>query len=206
MKYLKILGLAAVAAMALTAFMGAGTASATGLWKYTTPSANDTLGVGTTITASLEPGDSAILRDTGGLANDTCTSSHVHGTIEKDTTSGVHPSGALTELTFGGCSHTTTVLAKGELEITNIAGTTDGTVTSRGARVTVKSTVFGISCIANTGAGTIIGSLTGAKSATGHATMDINGVITLENGCGDSTWTGKYTVTSPTGLTVEAAA
>ena len=72
MKYLKILGLAAVAAMALTAFMGAGTASATGLWKYTTPSENDTLGVGTTITASLEAGTSAVLRDTGGLANDTC--------------------------------------------------------------------------------------------------------------------------------------
>lgn len=204
MKYLKMLGLAAVAAMALTALFGAGSASATTLYKYTTPSANDALGVGTTIVATLEPGNSALLKDTLGGANDTCTSSEVHGTIETVTPAG-NPAGNISALTFGGCSHTTTVLAKGSLEIKNIAGTTNGTVISKNARVTVKSTIFGISCVAKTGEGTSIGTLTGAKSSTDHATMDINGLITLENGCGDSTWTGAYTVTTPTGLTVEAS-
>ena len=206
MKYLKILGLAAVAAMALTAFLGAGTASATNLYQFHTPSANTKLAIGTTIVASLKPGTSALLKDTGGLANDTCTTSELHGHLDKDTTSPVPvpAQGRITSLTFGMCSHTTTVLAPGELEIKNISGTTNGTVISRNARVTIKSTVFGISCTANTGAGTTVGTLQGSKSTTEHAEMTINGVITLENGCGDSTWSGTYIITTPTGVTVEA--
>jgi len=208
MKYLKMLGLAAVAAMALTAFLGAGTASATELYKYTTPSNNDTLGVGTVLESTLETGTSALLRDTLGGANDTCTSSVVKGTIEAAGGVVPHPNGKISSLTFTGCSHTTTVMKNadgffGSLEIQSIAGTTNGTVISKESRVTVKSTIFGLSCVANTGAGTTIGTLTGAKSSTGKATMDINGVITLEGGCGDSTWTGSYEVTNPVGLTVE---
>ena len=195
MKYLKMLGLAAVAAMAFAAFVGAGSASASTLRSETTA-----LGVGTKIESSLKTESSALLKDTGGLANDTCTGSEVSGNIESVTPSS-NPKGAISALTFTGCSHTTTVLAKGELEVKNISGTTNGTVISRNARVTVKSTVFGISCVAATGSGTTLGTLTGTTS--GNATMDINGVITLENGCGDSTWTGTYIVTGPTGLNVE---
>ena len=202
MKYLKILGLAAVAAMALTAFLGAGSASAQTLYKYTTPTANDAIANGTELVSSLKAGTSALLKDTGGLANDTCTGSEVKGAISTNTTTDA--GGAISSLTFTGCSHTTHVLANGELEVKNIAGTTNGTVISKGARVTIRSTVFGISCVANTGAGTTIGTLTGAKSSTAKAQMDINGVITLENGCGDSTWTGSYEVTNPLGLTVDS--
>jgi len=202
MKYLKMLGLAAVAAMALTAFLGAGSASAQTLWTYTTPSANTGIATGTELVSTLETGTSALLQDTLGGVNDTCTGSEVKGAISTNTTTDA--GGAISALTFTGCSHTTTVLAKGELELKNIAGTTNGTVISKGARVTVKSTIFGVSCVANTGTGTTIGTLTGAKSHTANATMDINGVITLENGCGDSTWTGSYLVTSPAGLTVDS--
>ncbi len=206
MKYLKMLGLAAVAAMALTAFLGAGSASATGLWKYTTPSANDTLSAPVAIVASLETGTSALLKDTLGGANDTCTSSEVKGTVESTAT---NPKGKISSLTFGGCTHTTTPIENaggdfGELEVKSIAGTTNGTLIGRGSRVTVKSTIFGVSCIANTGAGTTLGEITGAKSSTGHAIIHINAIITLENGCGDSTWTGTYKVTTPTGLTIES--
>ena len=202
MKYLKIIGLAAVAAMALTAFVGAGTASAQTLYTYTTPSENDPTPVATELVSTLEAGTSAILKDTLGGVNDTCTGSEVKGKIGTNTTTDA--GGAISHLTFTGCSHTTHVLANGELEIKNIAGTTNGTVVSKGAQVTIKSTIFGVSCTANTGAGTTIGTLTGAKAHTAKATMDINGVITLENGCGDSTWTGKYEVTSPVGLTVDS--
>jgi hypothetical protein len=203
MKYLKMLGLAAIAAMALTAIIGAGTASATELYTYTSSGPAETVAVNTEIVSSLKSGTSALLKDTGGSTNDTCTGSEVKGKIENTggkTSEGKHPSGKISALTFTGCTHTTDVLAKGSLEIKNIAGTTNGTVISKEAQVTVQSTVFGISCTANTGTGTTIGTLTGVKSSTEHATMDINGVINMGAFCGDSTWTGTYIVTSPTGI------
>jgi hypothetical protein len=188
MKYLKMLGLAAIAAMGLMAF--AGSASAT------------TLEVGgvaqnkaVTIEATLASGTSAILRDKNGTTNDTCTSSTVKGT----TTAFDPPSGPIGTLSFGGCSHTTHVLANGSLSVAWTSGT-NGTVTSSGAEVTVVSTVFGASATCKTGAGTVVGTLTGVK--TGNATMDIN-ATTLNCGIlGTSSWTGTYTVTSPAGLGV----
>jgi hypothetical protein len=203
MKYLRILCLALVGAAVLVAIGGASSASATAFWKYTTNTGtpNDTLGTPLSVTISLTPGTSTLHKDTGGLANDTCTGSEIE--VISESTVPV-PRGKISSLTFTGCSHTTTVLANGEMEFLNVAGTTNGTVIVKGTRVTVKSTVFGISCVASTGAGTTVGSLTGAKSDTEHATLTINGVITLENGCGDSTWSGHYTVTEPTGLMIEA--
>jgi len=202
MNYLKMLGFAAVAAMVLTASLGAGVASAQTLYKYTTPSGNDPIAAGTELVFSLAAGTSGLLKDTLGGVNDTCTGSEVKGKVGTNTTTDA--GGAISSLTFTGCSHTTDVLANGELEIKNIAGTTNGTVVSKGARVTFRSTIFGISCVANTGFGTTIGTLTGANSATGGATLDINGVIVLEICGGDSTWTGSYEVTSPVGLTVDS--
>ncbi len=204
MKQLKTLALAAVAALALVA-LGAGTSSATELYKYTTPSPNDTLGAGTELVLSIESGTSMLLKDTLGGSNDTCSSSEIKTTIESAGGISAHPSGKVGHLTLGGCSHTSDTLATGELEIRQIAGTTNGTLISKGARVTFKSTIFGVSCILNTGAGTTIGTLTGAKGTTTAATADINGVVTLENGCGDSIWTGSYSVTGTPGLTVEAS-
>ena len=66
MKYVKMLGLAAMAAMAVMAFVGAGTASATELYE-----GNTTLGAGSTLHATLEPGTSALLTDTAGNTIDT---------------------------------------------------------------------------------------------------------------------------------------
>ena len=202
MKYLKMLGLAAVAAVATMAYLGAGSASAQTLYKYTTPSANEKVATGTELVLTLEKETSLLLKDTLGGVNDTCTGSEMKGKVGTNTTTDA--GGAISTLTFTGCSHTKDTLANGELEIKNIAGTTNGTVVSKGARITMTSTIFGISCIPNTGAGTTLGTLTGAKSPTAQATLDINSVITLENGCGDSTWTGKYEVTSPVGLTVDS--
>ncbi len=206
MKHLRIFALVAVAATVLSSFAASGIASATNLYKYTTPSSNDKLLIGTELAGTLLSGSSSLLKDTLGGANETCTSSEFKMNIEKDTTSvpPSQPQGKATIFVFGGCSHTKTTLSGGVLEFKNIAGTTNATVVSKEARFTVKSTIFGISCIWNTGAGTTIGTLTGAKSPTAKAKIDINGVITLENGCGDSTWTGSYEVTSPLGLTVES--
>lgn len=192
MKYLKILGLAAVAAAALMAFVGAGTASATTLEVK-----GVTQNQAVTIHATLKAGTSAVLKDSAGSTTDTCTSSTVHGTTS--VFDGTYVSGPISSLTFANCSHTTTVIKSGSLDIDWTSGT-NGTVISTGAEVTVVSTAFGVSAICKTGTGTTIGTLTGV--AAGQATMDINGTIPCGI-LGNSSWTGTYVVTTPEGLGVE---
>ncbi|HEX6205297.1 MAG TPA: hypothetical protein VFZ29_05765 [Solirubrobacterales bacterium] len=193
MKYLKILGPAAVAAMALAAFT-AGNAAATVLevegqnWLESVE-----------INASLETGTSATLARTDGSLANTCTSSTVAGATSSPFT-GEQVTGALSSLTFASCSETVTVDAKGQLFVKHIAGTTNGTVFSENAEVTVK-TPFGNEVNCKTGTGTDIGTLTGVKS--GNATMDINAVLNCGFLLPSATWKGAYTVTSPTGLGVK---
>jgi hypothetical protein len=197
MKYLKMLGLAAVAAMALMAFIGAGTASATTLDKEGVVQNKSV-----SIIATLEAGSSATLVDEGGSTTDTCHTSEVQGATEPPYTA-ASVGGAISHLTFGECSHTTKVLKNGKLSVSWIKGTNNGTVTSSEAEVTVVSTVFGISAICKTGAGTDIGTITGAATSTSHAKMDITAKNVLDCGIlGKSSWTGTYIVTSPTGLRV----
>jgi hypothetical protein len=195
MKYLKILGLAAVAAMALMAM--ASTASATTLEvKGVKQNASVTL------KSSIEAGTSAVLKDELGSTTDTCTGSEVEGKTESSGTTtftSADVGGKVGKLTFSGCSHTTDVVANGSLSVTWIKNTTNGTVSSANAEVTVRSTFFGVTANCKTGAGTDIGTLTG--KASGQATMDING--TLDCGSlGNGFWTGSYVVTSPEGLGV----
>jgi hypothetical protein len=186
MKHLKMLGLAAIAAMGLMAFVGAGSASATTL-SVTGTTQNKAV----TIEATLASGTSAILKDKNGTTNDTCTGSTVKGTTVSPFT-GATVGGPISTLDFTGCSHTTHVLANGSLSVAWTSGT-NGTVTSSGAEVTVVSTVFGASATCKTGTGTDVGTLTGVSS--GNATMHIN-ATTLNCGIlGTSTWTGTYTVT-----------
>src|SRR6187397_3425212 len=104
MKYLKMLGLAAVAAMALMA-VTAGAASAATL-EVGGVAQNSAV----TLNATLASGTSALLKDSAGTTTDTCTTSEVKG---KTSTFTGTPAGAIETLTFGNCSHTTTVLAKG---------------------------------------------------------------------------------------------
>lgn len=191
MKYLKILGLAAVAAMALTAIL-ASSASATTL-EVTGVKTNATV----TLIASLEKNTSALLVDEFGTTTDTCTSSEV----KVDTTSPFTVAGkgeidgTVEALTFGGCSHTTTVIKPGKLFIAWDGGT-NGTVTSSEAEVTVSSTFFGASAICKTGTGTHIGTLTGSNTAGVPATIHINASINCGI-LGAAKWTGSYEITSP---------
>ena len=197
MRHLKMLGLAVLAAMVVTAVLGGGTASATALYK-TTQTPNDPLGVGTEIAASLKSGSSLLVRDQNGISQDTCTGSELKGKTEGGGGTVTVPLSA----TFTGCSHTTDVIKPGKLHIA-WSSATNGTLTWSGAEVTIISTVFGSSCIGSTGEGTSIGTVTAAKSATDHATIDLNAVIPTP--CGKFTWTGTYTLTSPTGLVVEGS-
>lgn len=204
MKYLKILGLAAVAAMALMAF-GAGTASATKL--YSTGVAQP---AGTEIVATLKTGTSANLTTTAGATIQTCTGSEVVGSIGNAGGAAATVSGKVSKLTFTGCPHTVDVEELGELEIHHIAGTTNGTLTAKGFKVRVDTTLFGglVTCRYSAGAGTHMGTLTGANP--GNATMAVNAIVSRVEVSSalcpsDARWVATYIVTKPHALTVEAS-
>ncbi|HET8815686.1 MAG TPA: hypothetical protein VFM51_12130 [Solirubrobacterales bacterium] len=190
MKYLKMLGVAAVSAMAFMAF--ASTASATTLEVGGTTK-NEPI----TITASLESGTSAELFDTDEFTQNTCTTSHVHGTTS--TTTGSAVTGALSTLTFTNCTRLVTVHAPGKLEI-RWTEATKGIVSSEEATVTVRVPLIGyVTCRTHTT--TDIGTFTGVSS--GNATLHINAVLD----CGSipsAVWEGDYEVTSPSGLGVSS--
>ncbi|MDQ2631223.1 MAG: hypothetical protein M3Y75_09695 [Actinomycetota bacterium] len=192
MKFLKMLGLAAVAAMALTAFT-AGSASAT-----TLEVGGVTQNKAVTIEASLASGTSAVLSRTDGSLANTCTTSTVKGSTTVFT--GTTVTGPISSLTFSNCTRPVTVHKAGTLHVAHIAGTTDGTVTSSGAEVTVGSPFGTLTCV--TGTGVDIGRLTG--KAAGSATMDINAVLNCGFLVPSAKWAGTYTITSPAGLGVSA--
>jgi hypothetical protein len=190
MKYLKMLGLAAVAAMALMA-IGAGSASATKLEVGGVVQSTSTA-----ISASLKAGTSAILKDTFGFSSNTCTVSSVAGTTSSP--SGATVTGNLSALSFTSCEREpVTVDSKGVLHVQWTSGT-NGTVTSSGAEVTTGSPFGTLNC--KTGTGTHLGSLAGTGSSSAHAVLTINASLSCSGI--SSKWEAVYTVTSPTGLGV----
>ena len=194
MKYLKMLGLAAIAAAALMAFVGAGTASAT---ELTSPEGT-MVTAGTTITAKSE--GHAVLDSIIGKIE---CNSEVSGPTGNTGGANETISGTISTLSFTGCTTATVhVLKAGSLEIHSISGTHNGTLTSTGAEVTVETS--GFHCIFTTKE-TDIGTLTGGSPAT----LDISATIPRTGGrsgafCGGSApWTGSYEVTSPKPLFVD---
>jgi hypothetical protein len=184
MKFTKILGVVAVAALALMAF--ASTASATTL---------ETEGVAVTkaetIKASITTGNSALLTDTSNITANTCTSSVVEGTTESPFT-GTTVGGPISTLSWSNCTEGNPVVdAKGRLTVENVSGTTNGTVRSSGAKVTVPSFFGTLTCETNN---TDIGTFKGVK--TGTSTLTLNAVLSCTI-IGSAKWTGVYTVTTP---------
>jgi len=199
MKYIKMLGLAAVAAAALMAFVGAGTASATQL----TGAGGAVLGVGTEIKAENE--GKVILDPPFGAIE--CSVSNVAGSVTNAGSSTTTVSGSIATLTFSSCNATVTVLKKGTLEIHTQSGSANnnGTLTSSGAEVTVQ--FLGTHCIFSTN-NTDLGTVTGSATTGGNATLDISATIPRTGGssgafCGSTAaWTGAYKVTSPATLNI----
>jgi hypothetical protein len=184
MKHLKMLGLAAIAALGLLAFVGAGTASATTLFKDAAKT--EAYGAGTEIKSTLAPGTSALLKS-GSVTIATCTESSAAGTTANAT--GITVSIDIHIRVTGGCSQTTHTTALGSLSINS-----EGDVTGKGNSVTLG--VFGTSCTYGTGEG---GS---------PAVLKINAQIPRIAGgflCpSPGTWTAEYIVTSPSSLYVGA--
>ena len=206
MKYVKMLGLVAAAAMALMAF-GVGTASAT-----TLTSPHGTIYKGEII-ASVE---GTVTLTESGFGSVTCTEGVVKGTTnaQSDTTT---VTGTISTLTFGKpraaneeesqCENgaaTINVLKRGTLEIHAIGSGPNGTLTSSNAEVTV--TKFGIHCIystLNTDLGTLTGSTTTGKTATMDISATLNRVTTSALCAEHATWAGSYVVTTPDELNID---
>ena len=195
MKFTKILGVVAVAALALMAF--ASTASATRLEVNGVAKTTEDV----TLEATLKSGTSALLTDTFNAFANTCTVSTVKGTDSTSTGgTGVAVSGPVSELSWSSCTEgNPTVDAKGSLTVENVAGTTNGTVKSLNAKVTVPSALGPLTCTTPATGGTDLGTLKGV--ASGNASLKVEAVLS----CGiTAKWTGEYVVTSPTGLGVTA--
>ena len=203
MKYVKMLGLAAVAATALMAFMAA-SASASVLCSTATTPCTSKWPTGTVLDFSLKSGGSAKLVTTDGKTTlDTCTGggTTVSGKLESDTSTGTNAKGNVSALKWETCTFLTNTLKTGGLEVVKGTGG-NGTVKSTGEfQVTINTGFFG-SCIYGVGAGTTLGELKEGKPATFVANA-----VAVRFGtnfaCPETAkWTGEYTLTTPANTTL----
>lgn len=201
MKYLKMLGLAVIAAAALMAFLGAGTASATVICKVepksgVCPEGSD-YPAGTKGKASLKRETKAVLETTSGETLATCTESTVEGTSKNTGGATETVESTLTSLTWGGCSTKVVTLRPGLGQLHWIAGTNNGTLTTAGVEVTTG--IFGVSCVYGAGAlpidaGTTVGGDPGSLAANTIVNKTEGGFLcpsTLR-------FTASYVATEPT--------
>jgi hypothetical protein len=191
MKHLKMFVSVALAAMAAFAAIGAGSASATTLEVGGVPK-NQAV----TIVGSLTSGTSLTLGLTNGTFANTCSVFEIEGTAVSPFTA-TRVSGSGKTLKFGSCTtEPVTAHKTGILIGEHIPGTTNATMFSSGAEVTVPSPIGTLNC--KTGSGIHLGILTG--TATGHATLHINAVLNCGFLVPSATMQGSVTVTSPTGV------
>jgi hypothetical protein len=219
MKYLKMLGLAAVAAAALMAFVGSSTASATVLCEV--PGTGTTTGTtcpkkvveehgekkevsqtypkGTVVKAQLVAGTVAKLETSFKTIE--CKKSTTEGeTSAEEATQLTGPEG---KLTFSECNCEVVVLHAGTVSTEWLAGTHNGTQRSSGSETTTTcSTLFGnVHCIYTT-SNTDLGTLTGGNPAKLDASAEV-GRLTTSAACAEkSLWKAEYEVTSPKPLYV----
>jgi hypothetical protein len=216
MKHVKMLGLAAAAAMALTALFGAGTASASKIcstnidpcpagWHWPT---------GTKIDFSVPAGGSLILKDTFNNVLYTCTEATLKGETTNTGSSTETVKGKVTSMTWGStttpCTHTTDTVANPELEIHAIANSGgNGTLTGKGGEVTVTS-IAG-DCVYTLGTTfKSVGDITEGKVAAGSTSpiLHINTTVSELSGFCPSTekWEGTMVMTEPTNTTAYVTA
>jgi len=210
MKYVKILGLAAVAAAALMAFVGAGTASATVFCDTNTNPCSAKWAAETQLEFHVKPGTVGKWGSTAGETLVECTEGLLKGRPSAGgATATVKMSVAASEFNWNsGCSGVVTkTLEGGTLEIHAIAGTGNGTVTATG--FTFTTSLFGSSCTYGFLSTTDMGVLTG--NGTGNAVLDINTTFSKKEGsiiCPTSlSWSEEFTQVAPsgTGLYVETS-
>ena len=201
MKYLKMLGLVAVAAAALMAFVGAGMASATVICQnnLNTEKCSAPYPIGTKGKASLTESLKAVT--TEGTVLDTCAGSVVESTLENAGSATTTVKSGVSTITWSSCTVTTTTLSGGFAELHHIAGTDNGTLTTFNTRVTINTGLFG-SCVFTSGNGTDVGTTVGGNPGS----LTLNTTFTKESGFCPNTIriTGKYIATEPKNAWVAA--
>ena len=160
MKYVKMLGLVALAASAMMA-LGASSASADVICtNLETPckAANRV--------TILKPVAVGTTKLTTSFKTIECNKSQIEGTVTKDG-EGNPIEASISTLDFEECNCEIKVLKNGTLKATNIAGTSNATVFSSGAEVTANcSTIFGaVHCIYATN-NTHLGVVKGGENST----------------------------------------
>ena len=197
MRYVKMLGLAAVAAMALMAFVVAGSASATVLCKTNTNPCSSKWAVGTELEFTLKNGTSATWKGTSGETLKTCTGAKLRAQITSAGSATETVKLKVLEDSWTSCTVPTVTLKLGELEVHSITGSTNGTLTFKNAEFTTQDLIFG-DCVYGTAAsGTDLGTLT--SSGTGDSVIDVNATLSPIglNCCPEVVWQEDFTITSP---------
>jgi hypothetical protein len=194
MKYLKILGLAAVAAAALMAFAGAGTAAADEL--CTEPANAEEMCPGGPITAvDMTLLGTGVITTTGHVPMATCTGGTRH--MEKlHQGTGVSPIISTTQtIRWSGCNTKVETIAGGSAKMERNAGG-GTTLTSIGEEVTLE--LFGVSCVYGTGLGTDLGEI----STSGAISFSTTVSKTAGGGLCPSTalWDAEFLMTNHTTL------
>jgi hypothetical protein len=202
MKYLKMLGLVAVAAMALMAMLGAGSASATVLCKENAIPCPElkVYPVKTNVSATTEPETTVVFKSTGGTELSTCASSTIEGQTEKKGGEKEPVVIPIAQLSWFGCTSNVLTRELGTLEIDYIGPETRGTFTMKNVRVTVS--VGGITCTYGNAGGPIdIGTAKGSPNETSPATLAVASVVPKLEGSflcpADAVWEASYYITEP---------
>ncbi len=203
MKYVKLLGLAAVAAAALMVLLGAGSASAAVLCSTnTSPCTGTTYPAGTKV--KLEATGTMKFETLGGIVTGECSESSVSGTTSNagGATESVKVAIPATGWTWQNCTRTITTTAGGTLEF----GTNPGGPAGNGKLLVngfdfVMNSIFG-TCVYGWGATTAnLGPVVGGSPAT----IEINTILPRMSGpCpAESRWRAAYKVVEPSPLYVE---
>jgi hypothetical protein len=215
MKHLKMLGLAALAALALTAVLGVGSASAK---TCSLAGAGAECGAGHgkvytgAITAKLATGNAELQ---SGFINVACPASHLAGKI----TNGETGTGTIESLTFGpgckantgqSCTATTTATAGAPWHavVVPTAGTTNGTMKVKPVKGTFTCSASGffphVTCNYEA---TEVGAAGEIVINGGAPASVVAAKVPLKKGAGSgascsetATWSGHYTVSTPTSL------
>jgi hypothetical protein len=208
MKYLKMLGLAAIAAAALAAFVGTGTASATVLCSTTTSPCPEAQKYpsGTRVGFTLTAG-SSLRWINGETVLETCK----EAVLKTDITNAGSATSTVTSknntLSFSQCTFNNSFTKLGGLEIHNISGTSNGTVTAvEEVGWTFVNPLFG-SCIYGWQTEKGVGTITEGKPAT----LDFNLGITRLSGSSitcpeNGQLEGNLTQTEPSNTTLSVGA
>jgi hypothetical protein len=205
MRYLKMLGLVAVAIAALMAILGAASASATVLCSTTADPcpAGQKWPAGTTLDLSVPAGGSILQTDTAGNTLGTCAESTVKWKIINPGSATETVTGVDEETTWGKCTVAVNTIKLANTEIHKIAGTSNGTVTADGVtEITINTALFG-SCVYAVANGASLGDITEGNPAIFH----LNAVTKRLSGFCPETdkWTGTYVVTSPANTTLSVS-